>query len=262
MLGSELQENSMKIVVIGGTGLIGSKLVNKLKSLGHEVVAASPSKGVNAVTGEGLAAVLKNTNVVVDVANSPSFEDKAVLEFFEASTRNLIAAEKAANVGHHIALSVVGSELLPDSGYFRAKIAQENLIKSSKLPYTIVRATQFFEFLDSIAQSNAVGNTINLPAAFLQPIASEDVAAALLKIALEKPINDIIEIAGPERFRIYEIVEQYLKAKKDSRKVIPDVNALYFGAKLTDSTLIPSKKPRLGSINFKSWFDSQNLALT
>lgn len=247
----------MKIVVIGGTGLIGAKLVNKLKGLGHKAVAASPSTGVNTLTGEGLAEALKDTNVVVDVANSPSFEDKAALKFFETSGRNLIAAEKAAGVGHHIALSVVGTDLLSENGYFRAKLAQENLIKSSNVPYTIVRATQFFEFLGSIAQSSTVGQRVHLPTAFLQPIASDDVAAALLQVVLEGPTNGTIEIAGPERFRLSEIVEQYLKATKDPRTVIPDVHARYFGTELTDNMLIPSNNSRLGSINFKNWFNSQ-----
>ena len=246
----------MKIVVIGGTGLIGSKLVNKLKDLGHEVVAASPSTGVNTITGEGLAKALKGTTVVVDVANSPSFEDKAVLEFFETSGRNLLAAEKVAGVGHHIALSVVGTDLVPESGYLRAKVAQENLIKSSNVPYTIVRATQFFEFLGGIVESSTVGQTVRLSSAFLQPIASDDVAAALLQVVLETPINGIIEIAGPERFRFAELVEQYLKAINDPRTVISDVHARYFGAELDDNSLIPRKKARLGSINFKSWLDS------
>lgn len=248
----------MKIVIIGGTGLIGSKLVNKLKNLGHEVIAASPSKGINAVTGEGLAKALENTNIVVDVANSPSFEDKAVLEFFKTSSNNLLNAEKAAGIEHHIALSVVGTDLLPESGYFRAKNAQENLIKSSNIPYTIVRATQFFEFLGSIAQSGTIGQTIHLPTAFLQPIASEDVATALLRVVLEPPINGIIEIAGPERLPFSEIVGQYLKATNDPRTATADVNARYFGAKLTDNTLVPSSKnPRLGSTNFNKWFASQ-----
>lgn len=247
----------MKIVVIGGTGLIGSKLVNKLRDIGHEVVAASPSRGVNTITGEGLAEALTGSNIVVDVANSPSFEDKAALEFFETSGRNLIAAEKAAGVGHHITLSVVGSDLLSEIGYFRAKIAQENLIKSSTIPYTIVRATQFFEFLGSIAQASTVGETVHLSPAFLQPIASDDVVSALFQVILEMPINGTIEIAGPERFRLSELVEQYLKATKDPRTVISDVHARYFGAQLTDNMLTPNKNSRLGSINFKSWFDSQ-----
>lgn len=251
----------MKIVVIGGTGLIGSKLVNMLRDSGHEVIAASPSTGVNTITGKGLAEALKGANIVVDVANSPSFEDKAALEFFETSGHNLLAAEVAAGVGHHIALSVVGTDLLSKNGYFRAKNAQENLIKSSHVPYTIVRATQFFEFLDSIAQSNTIGQTIHLPTAFLQPIASEDVATALFRVVLEKPINGIIEIAGPDRFQLSEIVQEYLKATKDPRTVIPDADACYFGVKLTDNMLIPSKNPRLGLINFKSWFDSQRKQL-
>jgi len=247
----------MKIVVIGGTGLIGKKLVNKLKALGHDAVAASPSTGVNTLTGEGLAEVLKGTNMVVDVANSPSFEDKAVLEFFETSGRNLIAAEKAAGVGHHIALSIVGTDRFSESGYFRAKLAQENLIKSSGIPYTIVRATQFFEFLDSIAQSGTVGQTVLLPTALLQPIAAEDVATALLQVVLEPAKNSIIEIAGPERFSFAVFVEQYLNATKDPRKVISDVHARYFGAELTDTMLVPGKSARLGSINLKAWLAGQ-----
>lgn len=247
----------MKIVVIGGTGLIGSKLVKKLKDLGHEAVAASPSTGINALTGEGLAEALKGTNIVVDVSNSPSFEDKAVLDFYETSGRNLMPAEKAAGVSHHIALSVVGNDRLPENGYFRAKNAQENLITSSRVPYTIVRATQFFEFLSSIAQSGTVGQTVHLPPAFLQPIAAEDVANALLQVVSETPSNGIIEIAGPERFRLSEIVEQYLKAIKDPRTVIHDAHARYFGSELAENSLIPLKNSRLGSINFKTWFESQ-----
>lgn len=248
----------MKIVVIGGTGLIGSKLVKKLKDLGHEAIAASPSKGVNTLTGEGLIEVLKGTDVVVDVANSPSFEDQAVLNFFQTSTRNLLKAEADRGVKHHIALSVVGTELLPESGYFRAKMAQENLIQASQIPYTIVRATQFFEFLGAIAESGVDGDSIRLPRAFLQPIASEDVADALLSIVLASPVQGIVEIAGPDRFRLSEIVEQYLKINKDPRKVIHDSNANYFGMKLSDTTLIPSKgSPRLGATNFKHWMESQ-----
>lgn len=246
----------MKIVVIGGTGLIGSKLINMLKDKGHEAVAASPSSGVNTITGEGLAKALKGADVVVDVANSPSFEDKAVLEFFEISSRNTLAAAKAASVSHYIALSIVGVDLLPENGYFRAKIAQENLIKLSKIPYTIVRATQFFEFLESIAQANTVGQTVHLPSAFLQPIAAEDVAAALLQAVLTAPVNGVVEIAGPERFRISEIVGEYLKAKKDSRKVVSDADSGYFGAKLSDTTLVPQGNSHLGTTNFRRWFDS------
>lgn len=247
----------MKIVVIGGTGLIGSKLVKHLEKQGHEVIAASPSTGVNTLTGEGLAEALKGTDVVVDVANSPSFEDKAVLKFFETSTGNLLAAEKKAGVKYHVALSVVGTDILPDSGYFRAKLAQENLIKGASIPYTIVRATQFFEFLPGIAQSSSAGDAVSLPTAFIQPIASDDVALALFKVVQEAPVNGIVEIAGPERFPLSELVEHYLKAIQDPRKVIHDPNGLYFGAKLAQDTLVPHKKARLGAINFKSWLLNQ-----
>ncbi|WP_059359905.1 SDR family oxidoreductase [Parachlamydia acanthamoebae] len=249
----------MKIVVIGGTGLIGSKLVSKLRNLKHEVIAASPSKGINATTGEGLSGALKGADIVVDVANSPSFEDKAVLDFFETSSRNLLAAEKVAGVRYHIALSVVGTDLLTESGYFRAKIAQENLIKASNIPYTIIRATQFFEFLGSIAQASTVGEVIHLPAtAFLQPIAAEDVAEAILRVISEAPINGIIEIAGPECFLFPEIVGQYLKETQDPRTVVPDAQARYFGMELKENSLTPSSKnPRLGSTDFKTWFQKQ-----
>lgn len=247
----------MKIVVIGGTGLIGSKLTNKLKSHGAEVIAASPSKGVNTITGEGLAEAMNGANIVVDVANSPSFEDHAVLKFFETSSRNLLEAEKAAGVGYHVALSVVGSDLVPDNGYFKAKIAQEKLIISSGIPYTIVRSTQFFEFLDSIAESSSDGQTVHLPHAFLQPIASDDVVEALLKVVLENPINGIVEIAGPEPFYLSDIVKQYLITKNDPRKVIGDEQGYYFGSKISENMLIPNKKPRLGSINFNTWLNHQ-----
>jgi len=257
-VGTKLAGEIMKIVVIGGTGLIGSKLLNELRNLGHEAVPASRSTGVNTITGEGLAEILKGTNVVVDVTDAPSYEEKAVLKFFETSSRNLLAVEKVAGVSHHVAISVVGTDLFSENGYFRAKLAQENLIKSSDIPYTIARVTQFFEFLSEIAESGTVGKTVRLPSAFLQPIAADDVAMALLQVVLETPINGIIEIAGPERFRLSEVVEQYLKAIKDPRTVISDVHAPYFGTKIADNTLIPSKKnPRLGSINFKSWLDSQ-----
>lgn len=248
----------MKIVVIGGTGLIGSKLVNKLRRLKHEVIAASPSTGVNTMTGEGLAEALKDTEIVVDVANSPSFEDKAVLNFFETSNRNLLAAEQTAGVRYHIALSVVGTDLLTESGYFRAKMIQENLVKASNIPYTIVRSTQFFEFLDSIVQASTVGQIVHLPNVFFQPIAAEDVAEALFHITSEAPHNGIIEIAGPERFRFSEIMEQYLKITQDPRKVVSDVHGYYFGIEVKEDMLIPSSKnPRLGTINFKSWMESQ-----
>lgn len=247
----------MKIVVIGGTGLIGKKLVNTLKTLGHEAVAASPSTGVNVLTGEGLAEVLRGAKVVVDVANSPSFETKASLEFFETAGKNIFAAEKAAAVGHHVALSVVGTERFPESGYFQAKLAQENLVKASGIPYTIVKATQFFEFLGAIADSGTVGQTVHLPPVFLQPIAAEDVASSLLRVVLEAPVNGIVEIAGPDRLLMTEAIEQYLKATKDPRTVVTDVQAGYFGAKPSDTTLVPGKNPRLGSINFKTWFEKQ-----
>lgn len=247
----------MKITVIGGTGLIGSKLIKKLRDKGHEAFAASPSTGVNTLTGEGLAHALEGANVVVDVSNSPSFEDKAALEFFETSNRNLLKAEQAAGVSHHIALSVVGTDLLTESGYFRAKLVQENLVKSSLIPYTIVRATQFFEFLNSIIQENTIGQTVHLPTAFIQPIASDDVAEALSQVALQMPKNGILDIAGPERFRFSEIVEKYLKATNNPRKIISDVDARYFGIKLNDNTLVSQKNAHLGSINFENWFNSQ-----
>jgi uncharacterized protein YbjT (DUF2867 family) len=206
------QQSVKKIVVIGGSGLIGSKLVSKLRPLGHDVVAASPASGVNAVTGEGLTKALAGAQIVVDVANSPSFEDKAVLEFFEKSGRNLMAAEAAAGVGHHVALSVVGSDRVPESGYLRAKMAQENLIKESKIPYTILRSTQFFEFVNGIAQSASDGKTIRLSPAFLQPIVSDDVVAALLDVTLAAPVNGMVEVAGPEKISLDELVRQFLKA--------------------------------------------------
>ena len=211
----------MKIVVIGGSGLIGAKLVSKLRERGHKIVAASPASGINTVTGEGLADALDDADVVVDVANSPSFEDKAVLEFFETSGRNLLAAESVAGVKHHVALSVVGADRLPDSGYLRAKMAQEKLIKTSKIPFTIVRSTQFFEFLSGIAQSNTNGNTVRLSPALFQPIASDDVVVALTEVGLGTPVNGTIEVAGPERVRMAELVQRFLSAKRDERTVVP-----------------------------------------
>ncbi|MFD1141176.1 SDR family oxidoreductase [Larkinella insperata] len=249
----------MKIVVIGGSGLIGSKLVERLRQLGHETIAASPALGVNTITGEGLADVLKDTQVVVDVANSPSFEDQAVLEFFKTSGRNLLAAEEAAGVKHHLALSVVGTDRLAESGYFRGKIAQETLIKASKMPYTIVRSTQFFEFLGGIAQSGTVGQTVRLSPAYVQPIASEDVATALADFTLGAPYNGTVEIAGPERFRLSEMVQRYLIAMNDRKTVIPDVHARYFGAELSDLMLVPGANPRLGTVNFETWFERQKM---
>ena len=243
----------MKIVVIGGSGLIGTKLVNNLRQRGQEVVAASPSSGVNTITGEGLAEALAGAQVVVDVANSPSFEDTAVFNFFETSGRNLLAAEAAAGVGHHVALSVVGSDRLPASGYLRAKVAQENLIKSSNIPYTIVRATQFFEFVGAIAQVATDGQTVRLPSALMQPIASDDVAATLADVAVAEPLNATVELAGPETIRQDEFVRRFLSASGDPRQVTADTHALYFGTELDDQSLTPGDNPRLGRVRYDDW---------
>src|SRR6185295_6743046 len=227
----------MKIVVIGGTGLIGTKVVKNLRQRGHEVVAASPSTGINTLTGEGLAEAMTGAQVVVDVANSPSFEDQAVMKFFETSGRNLMAAEKAAGVRHHVALSVVGTERLLASGYFRAKMIQEDLIKASPIPYTIVRATQFFEFVGAIAQSATDGQTVRLSPALVQPIVSDDVAAALADVAVAEPLNGTIELAGPEPIRLDELVRQFLRANRDARTVTTDARAGYFGTPVNDQSL-------------------------
>jgi uncharacterized protein YbjT (DUF2867 family) len=243
----------MKIVVIGGTGLIGSQLVVRLRSSGHEVIAASPSAGINTLTGEGLAAVLRGAKVVVDVSNSPSFEDRAVMEFFETSNRNLLAAEAQAGVQHHVALSVVGTERLLASGYFRAKMAQEQRIASAGIAYTIVRATQFFEFLGAIAQFSTVGDSVRVSPALIQPIASDDVAAMMAEVSLGAPLNGMLEIAGPEAFRLNELMERYLLAIGNRRDVISDVDALYSGVVLNDRSLTPDDGARLGSIAFDSW---------
>ena len=243
----------MKIVVVGGSGLIGTKLVNRLRQKGHEVVAASPNTGVSTITSEGLAEALAGAQVVVDVANSPSFEDRAVLQFFETAGRNLLAAETAAGVKHHVALSVVGSDRLPDSGYLRAKMAQERLIKASKIPYTIVRSTQFFEFVNAITQSGTVGQTVSLSPALLQPIASDDVADAMADVTLGAPLNGMIEIAGPERIPLNELARRYLRATKDPRQVVADVHARYFGTEINDQSLTPGDNPRIGSIRFEDW---------
>jgi uncharacterized protein YbjT (DUF2867 family) len=243
----------MKIVVIGGSGLIGKKLVNNLRKQGHDVVAASPSSGVNTITGEGLAKALAGAQVVVDVANSPSFEDKAVLEFFETSGRNLLAAEAAAGVGHHVALSVVGTDRLLASGYFRAKMAQENLIKASPIPHTIVRATQFFEFVGSIAQAATEGQTVRLSPVLMQPIVSDDVAAVVAEVAVKEPVNGMIELAGPEPIRLDELVRKFLSAKGDARTVTTDASTGYFGTPVNDQSLIPGAHPRLGSTRFEDW---------
>src|SRR5580704_10185666 len=241
---------TMKIVVIGGTGLIGSKLVTKLREQGHEAVAASPKSGVNTLTGEGLAEALKGASVVVDVSNSPSWEDAAVMNFFETSTRNLLANEAAAGVGHHVALSVVGSERLVESGYFRAKIAQENLIKGSSIPYSIVRATQFYEFFKGIADLSTDGNTVRLPSALIQPMAADDVASAVARVAMGSPLNSTVEVGGPERFRLDELVRRGLAAWNDPREVVTDPHARYYGIAVSERTLVPDDDARLGETRF------------
>lgn len=247
----------MKIVVIGGTGLIGSKLVTLLRNRGHEVVVGAPNTGINTITGEGLAQALAGTQVVVDVANSPSFEDKAVLEFFETSGRNIQAAEEAAGVEHHVALSVVGTDRLQASGYFRGKRAQEQLIKASRIPYTIVHSTQFFEFMGGIAKSAAKDEAIHLSTALMQPISSDDVAAKMAEATLGRPVNGTIEIAGPEQFRLADIVQRYLRAVGDHRDVVADPKALYFGAELNDKSLVPDSGARIGAVRFETWLEQQ-----
>jgi uncharacterized protein YbjT (DUF2867 family) len=249
----ETGDSNMKIVVIGGSGLIGKKVVTNLRQHGDELVAASPSSGVNTVTGEGLAQALAGAQVVVDVANAPSWEDKAVLAFFETSGRNLLAAEAAADVGHHVALSVVGTDRLLASGYFRAKMAQENLIKASPIPYTIVRATQFFEFVDGIAQTATQGQTVRLPPVLMQPIAADDVASVVADVALAEPLNGTFELAGPERIRQDDLVRQFLTVTGDARTVINDPKALYSGIAVNDQSLTPGDNPRLGSTRFADW---------
>lgn len=243
----------MKIVIIGGSGLIGSKVVALLREQGHEAVPASPDSGVNTLTGEGLAEALAGAAVVVDVSNSPSFEDAAVLKFFETSTSNLLAAEAAAGVGHHVALSVVGSDRAPDSGYLRAKIAQEKLIRNSPIPYSIVRSTQFFEFLKRIADEAADGNTVRIAPVLFQPIAAEDVAKAVGRAAVSAPVNGIVEIAGPQQFRFDEFIRLGLGARHDPRDVIADPHARYFGAELGERSLVPGADARLGEIRFEEW---------
>ncbi len=243
----------MKIVVIGGSGLIGSKLVPRLREHGHEAVAASPKSGVNTLTGEGLAEVLKGASVVVDVTNSPSWEDAAVMNFFETSTRNLLTHEASAGVGHHVALSVVGTDRLSESGYFRAKIVQQNLIKGGTIPYSIVQATQFFEFLKQLADISFDGKKVRLLDALFQPMAADDVASALGRIAVGPPINGTVEIGGPETFRIEELVRRRLKSLNDSREVVADPNVRYSGAKIGERTLVPGKDARLGETRFETW---------
>lgn len=244
---------SMKIVVIGGTGLIGSKLIGKLTARGHEVIAAAPNTGVNTLTGEGLAESLKNASVVVDVSNSPAFEEGAVMEFFQTSTRNQLSYGAKAGVKHHVALSVVGTERLGESAYIRAKIAQEKLIKESGMPYSIVHATQFFEFVMRIADEATNGNQVRVPPAFIQPIAAEDVATAVAQVAVDAPLNGMVEVAGPERFRFDEFIRRGLRARNDSREVVVDPNAQYFGAKLRELTLVASGDAQIGATRFENW---------
>jgi uncharacterized protein YbjT (DUF2867 family) len=243
----------MKIVVIGGTGRIGSKVVNKLREHGHEAVAAAPNTGVNTITGEGLAQVLKGTSVVVDVSDSPSWEDAAVLKFFQTSTHNLLTNEAAAGVRHHVALSVVGTDRLSESGYFRGKIAQEKLIRESSIPHTIVHATQFFEFLKGLADFSFDGKKVPLPPVLFQPMAADDVASGVARVAAGPPVNGIVEIAGPEQFRLDELVRRRLASLKDPREIIADPNARYAGAKIGEKTLLPGNNARLGETRFETW---------
>ncbi len=248
-----------EIVVIGGSGLIGSKLVTRLRAHGHQAVAASPNSGVNTLTGEGLAEVLEGASVVVDVSNSPSWEDAAVMEFFVTSTRNLLTGEAAAGVVHHVALSVVGSERLTESGYFRAKIAQEELIKGSSIPYSIVRATQFFEFVKSIADLSTDGNRVHLPPALIQPMAADDVASAVCRIAMGSPVNGTIEVGGPEQFRLDELVRRALAARNDPREVVTDPRARYYGVDVSERTLVPGDDARLAETRFDDWLSESTL---
>jgi uncharacterized protein YbjT (DUF2867 family) len=243
----------MKIVVIGGTGLIGSKLVTRLREHGHDALAAAPNTGVNTITGEGLAGALRGASVVVDVSNSPSFEDAAALAFFETSTRNLLAAEAEAGVGHHVALSVVGTERLPDSGYLRAKLAQEKLIRDSLIPYSIVHATQFFEFAKTIAAAATDGNVVRVPPVLFQPVAADDVAMAVERIAVGKPVNGVVEVAGPEPFRFNGLIQRWLEAHNDPRTVVADPSARYYGTLLSERSLVPAGDAQLGAIRFEDW---------
>jgi uncharacterized protein YbjT (DUF2867 family) len=247
----------MKIVVIGGTGLIGSKAVSILRQRGHEVVAGSPKSGINSITGEGLKEAMADTQVVIDLTNAPSWEDKAVLEFFETSGRNLLAAEAAAGVRHHVAVSIVGTDRMPDNGYFRAKVAQEKLIEASGIPYTIIRATQFTEFLGGIADAGVQGSTVRLSPGLFQPIAADDVASIVAEVALAAPRNGIVEIAGPERAPLYEFVARYLKAVGDPRAVVSDPEARYFGGRVEERSLVPLGEARLGRIGLDEWLRRQ-----
>ncbi|MET0263597.1 MAG: SDR family oxidoreductase [Rariglobus sp.] len=261
---SASHNSRQKIVVIGGTGLIGKPLVERLRALGHEVVAASPSKGINAVTGEGLADALAGAHTVIDVANSPSFENQAVLEFFQRSSSNLVAAEIAAGVRHHVALSVVGTDRVPDSGYFLAKLAQETLIKASPIPFTIVRATQFFEFAPGIAYGATQGQTVRLPAVLMQPIAAADVSAAVAETALAAPLNGVVELAGPEPIPQDAFVRRFLAATGDTRTVVTDPTAGYFGAAINDQSLTPTAglTPLLGATRYTDWLNARAVAVT
>lgn len=243
----------MKIVVIGGSGLIGSKLVVSLEKLGHEVISASPQSGVNTITTEGLDEALTGADVVVDVANSPSFEDKAVMEFFQTSGKNLLESEIKAGVKHHVALSVVGTERLQGSGYFRAKLAQESLIKASGVAYSLLHSTQFFEFVGGIVQSGTVGETIHIAPALIQPIASDDVVAAMTAITIGLPLNSTVEVAGPEKIRLSELVRKYMDLKGDKREVIADEHAPYFGVEINDGSLTPAENARIGAIRYDDW---------
>jgi uncharacterized protein YbjT (DUF2867 family) len=243
----------MKIVVIGGTGLIGSKLVEKLREDGHEPLAASPDTGVNTLTGDGLAEALEGAQVVVDVANAPVWDDAAVLDFFQTSSRNILAAEAAAGVKHHVTLSVVGADRLPESGYFRAKLAQEETAKTGSVPYTILRATQFFEFIGRIADSSIDGDTVRLAPVFVEPETADDVAAGLAEVAVSEPVNGIVELAGPEQFRLDELARGVLRANNDPRPVTADVHARYFGAELADHSLTPGSKARIAPTRFEDW---------
>jgi uncharacterized protein YbjT (DUF2867 family) len=243
----------MKIVVIGGTGLIGSKLVKRLGEHGHEAIAAAPKSGVNSLTGEGVADALKGASALVDVTNAPSWEDTAVLKFFETSTRNLLTHGAAAGVGHYVALSVVGTDRLLESGYFRAKLAQENLIKASSIPYSIVRATQFFEFVKQIADYSTEGNQVRLPPALIQPMAADDVASAIGRVATDSPVNGVVEIGGPEQVRLDELVRRALAAFQDPREVIADPHARYYGIPVSERSLVPDNDARLGEARFEDW---------
>jgi uncharacterized protein YbjT (DUF2867 family) len=249
----------MKIVVIGGTGLIGSKVVSRLRDQGHEAIVAAPSTGIDILTGDGLDAAMAGTDTVVDLSNSPSFEDAAVMEFFRTAGRNVLGAEARANVGHHVALSVVGTQKLTDSGYFRAKVAQEELIRSSGVPYTIIHSTQFFEFLPGIIKSATEGDTVRLAPALVQPIASDDVADAVARIAVQAPANGIVEISGPDREPLSDLAQRFMRITQDPRKVISDVHARYFGAELKTDSLVPEGKTWQGAMNFERWLERSGL---